>query len=117
MKSNESGNSMVVLLIIGSLLILGLAVAFAIYIKNNTHISKSNIEAEVDWINGAFLMVKKSAIDKAGLLDEDFFLFAEEAEWRPHALGRKLIRKSCIYKPQGVFELRKATKRPLLLAV
>lgn len=36
---------------------------------------------EVDWINGAFLMVKKSAIDKVGLMDEDFFLYAEEAEW------------------------------------
>jgi hypothetical protein len=35
----------------------------------------------VDWINGAFLMVKKTAIEKAGLMDEDFFLFAEEAEW------------------------------------
>lgn len=35
----------------------------------------------VDWINGAFLMVKKDAIEKAGLLDEDFFLYAEEAEW------------------------------------
>jgi GT2 family glycosyltransferase len=36
---------------------------------------------EVDWINGAFLMVKKAAIQTAGLLDEDFFLYAEEAEW------------------------------------
>ncbi|HTB51455.1 MAG TPA: glycosyltransferase family 2 protein [Ferruginibacter sp.] len=36
---------------------------------------------EVDWINGAYLMVKKKAIDTAGLLDEDFFLYAEEAEW------------------------------------
>jgi len=36
---------------------------------------------EVDWINGAFLMVKKDAIGKAGLLDPDFFLYAEEAEW------------------------------------
>ena len=36
---------------------------------------------EVDWINGAFLMVKRTAIEKAGLLDEDFFLYAEEAEW------------------------------------
>jgi len=35
----------------------------------------------VDWINGAFLMAKKNAIMKAGLLDEDFFLYAEEAEW------------------------------------
>ena len=36
---------------------------------------------EVDWINGAFLMVKKSILDRSGLLDEDFFLYAEEAEW------------------------------------
>ena len=36
---------------------------------------------EVDWISGAFLMVKKDAIEKAGLMDEDFFLYAEEAEW------------------------------------
>lgn len=36
---------------------------------------------EVDWINGAFLMVKRTVIDKAGLLDEDFFLYAEEIEW------------------------------------
>lgn len=36
---------------------------------------------EVDWINGAFLMVKKSTINKVGLMDEDFFLYAEEAEW------------------------------------
>jgi hypothetical protein len=35
---------------------------------------------EVDWINGAFLMVKRPAIDLAGLMDEDFFLYAEEAE-------------------------------------
>jgi len=36
---------------------------------------------EVDWINGAFLMVKKKAVEIAGVLDEDFFLYAEEAEW------------------------------------
>jgi GT2 family glycosyltransferase len=36
---------------------------------------------EVDWINGAYLMVKKEILDKAGLMDEDFFLYAEEAEW------------------------------------
>jgi hypothetical protein len=36
---------------------------------------------EVDWVNGAFLMVKKMAVAKAGLLDEDFFLYSEESEW------------------------------------
>ena len=28
---------------------------------------------KVEWINGAFLMVKKDAIHKAGFMDEDFF--------------------------------------------
>jgi GT2 family glycosyltransferase len=45
---------------------------------------------EVDWINGAFLMVKRSAFGPAGLMDEDFFLYAEEIEWcsRLRKLGR-----------------------------
>lgn len=37
--------------------------------------------AEVDWISGAFLMVKKAVIQKAGMLDPEFFLYAEEVEW------------------------------------
>jgi GT2 family glycosyltransferase len=45
------------------------------------NITDSNSRVKVDWINGAFLMVKKTAIEKAGLLDEDFFLYAEEIEW------------------------------------
>lgn len=45
------------------------------------HVADAAAPVEVDWINGAFLMVKKQAIEKAGLLDEDFFLYAEEAEW------------------------------------
>jgi GT2 family glycosyltransferase len=36
---------------------------------------------EVDWITGAFLMVKGAAIQKAGAMDEDFFLYGEEVEW------------------------------------
>ena len=38
-------------------------------------------EVKVDWISGAFLMVKKKAIAVAGLMDEDFFLYGEEVEW------------------------------------
>jgi GT2 family glycosyltransferase len=45
------------------------------------HVADAAAPVEVDWINGAFLMVKKKTIEKAGLLDEDFFLYAEEAEW------------------------------------
>lgn len=55
-------------------------IAFACGTKK-TNIEIASKEEKVDWINGAFLMVKKSAIDKAGLLDEDFFLYSEEIEW------------------------------------
>jgi GT2 family glycosyltransferase len=61
---------------------------------------------EVDWINGAYLMVKRDAIDRAGLLDEDFFLYAEEAEWcsRLRRLGGL-----CIYGQFHVIHLQGAS--------
>jgi len=48
---------------------------------------------EVDWISGAFLMVKQRAVQEAGAMDEDFFLYAEEVEWchRLRRLGRLAI--------------------------
>jgi GT2 family glycosyltransferase len=58
------------------------------------------------WINGAFLMVKKSAIEKAGLLDEDFFLYAEEAEWCSRL---KKTGKLCIYGQYSVIHLQGET--------
>lgn len=61
---------------------------------------------EVDWINGAFLMVKRFAIDKAGLLDEDFFLYAEEAEWCSRL---KKAGKLCIYGDINVIHLQGET--------
>ena len=55
---------------------------FATILKvKKPNIPEAKDVVEVDWINGAFLMVKKQAIDIAGLMDEDFFLYAEEAEW------------------------------------
>ena len=58
---------------------------------------------EVDWINGAFLMVKNEVIYKAGLLDEDFFLYAEEAEWCSRL---KKHGKLCIYGGCHVYHLQ-----------
>ncbi|WP_216368500.1 glycosyltransferase family 2 protein [Limnovirga soli] len=55
-------------------------IAFAANVKK-TNVQRAGIAEKADWINGAFLMVKQTAIDKAGLLDEDFFLYAEEIEW------------------------------------
>lgn len=56
------------------------SIAFAFKAKK-TNVAEASARQEVDWINGAFLMVKRSVIEKAGLLDEQFFLYAEESEW------------------------------------
>lgn len=56
------------------------------YLSNQLNIKKPHptqskgIEI-VDWISGAFMFVRKKAIEKVGAFDEDFFLFSEEAEW------------------------------------
>ena len=36
---------------------------------------------EVDWLLGGCLMVRKTALDKVGLLDERFFLYFEDVDW------------------------------------
>ncbi len=41
--------------------------------KNETH--------EIDILAGAFMMVRKSALDKIGLLDETFFMYGEDIDW------------------------------------
>ncbi|GAB3012401.1 hypothetical protein GCM10027051_14190 [Niabella terrae] len=71
-------------------LLRGLALAAG---ARKPNIPEARDTVTVDWINGAFLMVKKSAIARAGLLDEDFFLYSEEAEWcsRLKKQGRLLI--------------------------
>jgi GT2 family glycosyltransferase len=77
-------------------------IAFAFCAKK-TNILQASSEQKVDWINGAFLMVKKSAIEKAGLMDEDFFLYAEEAEWCSR-LGK--TGNLCIYGDLHVVHLQ-----------
>ena len=72
--------------------------------KPNVPNAKSTVE--VDWINGAFLMVKKDAINIAGLMDEDFFLYAEEAEWCSRL---KKAGKLCIYGDIKIIHLQGET--------
>ncbi len=71
-----------------------------------TNVAKAEGPVEVDWINGAFLMVKRTAIEKAGMLDEDFFLYSEEIEWcsRLRKLG-----KLCVYGDLHVIHLQGET--------
>jgi GT2 family glycosyltransferase len=81
------------------------------WLGNVAKVKKPNVpdaqtEIEVDWINGAFLMVKKAAIDQVGMMDEDFFLYAEETEWCSRL---RKVGKLCIYGQYHVVHLQGAT--------
>lgn len=68
------------------------AVGLLLKVKKTNVPNVTDVE-EVHWINGAFLMVKREAFEKAGLLDEDFFLYSEEIEWcsRLYKTGKLVV--------------------------
>ncbi|WP_259473243.1 glycosyltransferase family 2 protein [Clostridium estertheticum] len=69
---------------------------FGEYTLNYLPIDEIN---EVDALTGAFMMVRKKVIDKAGLLDETFFMYGEDLDWcfRIKEAGYKVI-----YYPEAV---------------
>ena len=52
---------------------------------------KNNETNEVEILAGAFMFMRKSALDKAGMLDEDFFMYGEDIDlsWRIIKTGFK----------------------------
>ncbi len=48
---------------------------------------------EVDSLSGAFMLVRKKAINQVGLLDEDFFMYGEDIDWcyRFKEMGWKVV--------------------------
>ncbi|HWQ12269.1 MAG TPA: glycosyltransferase family 2 protein [Roseiflexaceae bacterium] len=43
---------------------------------------RDDVEQEVDWLVGAALLVRRAAVERAGLLDAGFALYSEELEWQ-----------------------------------
>lgn len=54
-------------------------------------------EIEVEVMSGAFMLVKKEAVERVGLLDERFFMYGEDVDWcyRLKQAGYRLV-----YDPQ-----------------
>lgn len=67
-----------------------------LFLLNNRDYNYSNIpidqEMEVDSVVGAFMLVRKTVVDKIGLLDEKFFMYGEDLDWcwRCKAAGFKV---------------------------
>jgi GT2 family glycosyltransferase len=38
-------------------------------------------ERDVDVVSGMYMLVRRAAIDQVGLMDEDYFIYAEETDW------------------------------------
>jgi GT2 family glycosyltransferase len=49
--------------------------------------------ADVDWLSGAALMIRKKTIEEIGLLDERFFMYVEDMDWckRAHMHGWRVV--------------------------
>jgi len=54
---------------------------------------------QVDWLIGSFIMTRRSVIDRAGMLDENFFMYAEDVEWsyRLGKQGKMLLLRDAFY--------------------
>jgi GT2 family glycosyltransferase len=61
--------------------------------KNIQSFENFDIVREVDHVTGACMMVKRSALDRVGLMDENYFLYHEEVDWcyRAKKKGYKII--------------------------
>jgi GT2 family glycosyltransferase len=57
-----------------------------------THLDDKSTLLPVDWVSGACLMSKRDVFEQIGLLDEDFWLYTEEADFcfRAQAVGWKV---------------------------
>ncbi len=49
--------------------------------------------AEVDWLSGSALLVRKETIQQIGLLDERFYMYLEDVDWcrRAHDAGWRVV--------------------------
>lgn len=75
---------------------------------NMTFLDENQI-AEVDSVVGACMMVRRSAIDQAGLMDDRFWMYGEDLDWakRIKDLGWKVV----YYPAVTVLHVKRASSR------
>jgi GT2 family glycosyltransferase len=49
--------------------------------KNELDQGQYHLPREVEWISGCAILVRRAAIEQAGMLDKDYFIYWEETEW------------------------------------
>ena len=77
--------------------------------RYNMTFANPDEELEIDSVVGAYLQIRKEAIEQAGLLDEVYFMYAEDIDWcyRVKAAGWKVW----YYAPVTVYHVKRAASR------
>ena len=68
-----------------------------------------DVETEVDSVTGAFMMVRRAAIQRVGLFDDEFFMYGEDLDW---AFRIKQAGWIVMYNPRvTVLHVKRASSR------
>lgn len=71
--------------------------------RNKLNVKSANSPQKVDWVIGAFMMVRRDFYEKVGGLSEDYFMYCEDEDWckRAHLAGYDVV-----YYPDVVIEYK-----------
>ena len=71
--------------------------------RNKLNVKNLNTPQKVDWVIGAFMMVRRDFYEKVGGLSEDYFMYCEDEDWCKRAW---LAGYEVIYFPETVVEYK-----------
>lgn len=77
---------------------LGIGVLDRLFHRHLTRVGIPEQPREVDWVSGAFMLIRKAVIDDIGLMDETYFLYFEETDYTRRA---RLAGWGCWHVPQA----------------
>ena len=64
---------------------LGIDLLDRLFAKRLTRVGIPQQPVPVDWVSGAFMLIRKAVIDQIGLMDETYFLYFEETDYTRRA--------------------------------
>ncbi len=77
---------------------LGIGALDRLFHRRLTRMGVPQQPVEVDWVSGAYMLVRRSVIEQVGLMDETYFLYFEETDFTRRA---KLAGWRCWHVPQS----------------
>ncbi|MBC7956115.1 MAG: glycosyltransferase family 2 protein [Cytophagales bacterium] len=77
---------------------LGIGALDRVFHRHLTRLGIPEQPREVDWVSGAFMLIRKAVLDDIGLMDETFFLYFEETDFTRRA---RLAGWGCWHVPQA----------------